>query len=89
MNPDHISSLIMDKFEQSKGSLSVNQYGSILKIIMNCVSTYQLTLNNPKALSSYMQLLNASLKHSLPCIRQSAEGLYVALNEIHGETLNQ
>ncbi len=36
-----------------------------------------------------MQLLNTSLKHQLPGVRQQAEELYSALFKIHGESMNQ
>lgn len=86
---EHVSNTIMGKFEQSKGNMSANQFGSILKVITIGASSFKSTTNNPKSLSSYMQLLNASLKHHLPSIRKLGEDLYVALYQLHGDSINQ
>ena len=87
--PAHVSSLVTLRTEQTKAALSANQLGSVLKIVIECAQTYRLTLDNPPVLSVYMQLLNASLKHQLPSIRQLAEQLYVVLYPLHGEATNQ
>ncbi len=79
----------MEQFEQSKGGMSANQLGSVLRIAAECVSTYKMTEGNQKALSTYMQLLNSSLKHPQPSVRQQAETLYIALYKLHGDTLSQ
>ena len=86
---DCLASKINEQFELSKGSMSANQLSSVLKIITQCVSQYKVTEGNPKDLSAHMQLLNSSLKHPLPGVRQMAEELYSALFKIHGESMNQ
>ncbi len=89
VKPEHLSSTLMDKVEQAKGSLSANQTASVLKIVRECVASYKLSTDNAKILSGYMQLLNPSLKHQLPSVRQLAEELYLALHKLHGDSLNQ
>ena len=89
IRPEYLSGKLTEQFEQSKGSMSANQFGSTLKLTTECVGQYKLTENNQKDLSAYMQLLNTSLKHQFPSVRQLAEELYVALYRIHNETLNQ
>jgi hypothetical protein len=54
-----------------------------------CVSQYKITEGDQKELSLYMNLLNTSLKHPLPTVRQLAEELYSAIYSIHGEIVNQ
>jgi len=89
IRPEYLSSKIIEHFESTKGSISANLLNSILKICTECVIQYKVTEGNQKDLSSYMQLLNGSLKHQSPGVRQMAEELYHSLFKIHGETMNQ
>eukprot|EP01022_Parablepharisma_sp_SALTPOND_P004324 TRINITY_DN120098_c5_g1_i1.p1 TRINITY_DN120098_c5_g1~~TRINITY_DN120098_c5_g1_i1.p1 ORF type:complete len:1054 (-),score=134.81 TRINITY_DN120098_c5_g1_i1:3472-6633(-) len=89
IRPERLSAKITEQFEQSKGGMSANQLSSILKIGIECVSQYKVTEGNQKELSAYMQLLNSSLKHPSPGVRQLAEELYSVLFKIHGDGLSQ
>jgi len=89
INPEVLSARILKLFENAKGSGTENQLCSTLKVCRECTLLYRVTESNQKMLSEYMKLLNKSLKHSMPAVRQLAEELYVALYEINGNGINQ